>query len=29
VTPQAVRDAKKKQAHEQETKAEDSTNIDK
>lgn len=29
VTPQAVRDAKKKQAAEQEKKAEDSTNIDK
>ncbi|MEC1387103.1 DUF896 domain-containing protein [Aerococcus viridans] len=29
VTPQAVRDAKKKQAAEQETKTEDSTNIDK
>lgn len=29
VTPQAVRDAKKKQADEQEKKAEDSTNIDK
>lgn len=29
VTPQAVRDAKKKQAHEQETKTEDSPNIDK
>ncbi|MEB7389493.1 MAG: DUF896 domain-containing protein [Aerococcus urinaeequi] len=29
VTPQAVRDAKKKQAHEQETKTEDSTNTDK
>ena len=29
VTPQAVRAAKKKQAHELETKAEDSTNIDK
>ena len=29
VTPQAVRDAKKKQATEQETKTEDSTNIDK
>lgn len=29
VTPQAVRDAKKKQAHEQETKTEDPTNIDK
>lgn len=29
VTPQAVRDAKKKQAAEQETKTEDSTNTDK
>lgn len=29
VTPQAVRDAKKKQATEQETKAEDSTDADK
>ena len=29
VTPQAVRDAKKEQADEQETKTEDSTNIDK
>lgn len=29
VTPQAVRDAKKKQADKQETKTEDSTNIDK
>ncbi|WP_069285431.1 DUF896 domain-containing protein [Aerococcus urinaeequi] len=29
VTPKAVRDAKKKQALEQETKTEDSTNIDK
>lgn len=29
VTPQAVRDAKKKQAGKQETKTEDSTNIDK
>ncbi|MFV8291947.1 DUF896 domain-containing protein [Aerococcus viridans] len=29
VTPQTVRDAKKKQAAEQEKKAEDSTNIDK